>query len=92
MEVALDGRLMVSREALHDQLQEKLNLPAYYGRNLDALYDVLSEFPGKLEITLVHADEMLVRLGSYGNAFIKTLWDASCAFPNVDLSISNEII
>lgn len=92
MEVLLDGRLMISREALHDLLQNELNLPGYYGRNLDALYDVLSEYPQKLEITLIHTDEMLSNLGKYGNAFIKTLWDVSSEYHNVDLSISNEII
>lgn len=92
MEVLLDGHLMISREALHDMLQKELSLPGHYGRNLDALYDVLSECPHKLEITLIHTDEMLSNLGKYGHAFIKTLWDASSEYPNVNLSISNEII
>ena len=31
-------------ETLHDALAEQLPLPSHYGRNLDALYDVLTEF------------------------------------------------
>ena len=31
-------------EAMHDALAARLPLPSYYGRNLDALYDVLTEF------------------------------------------------
>lgn len=91
MEVLLDGRLMVSREAFHDLLKEKLNLPDYYGRNLDALYDMLSESSCDLDITIVHADVMLENLGKYGFAVMKTFTDASCAFPKVDFSVSNEI-
>ena len=32
-----------TREALHDLLAEKLSLPEYYGRNLDALHDCLTD-------------------------------------------------
>lgn len=92
MQVVLDGRRMVTREALHDYLRELLDLPDYYGRNLDALYDLLSSYPEKLELTVVHADVMLEHLGRYGNAFVKTLTDAAEVSPNLDLSISNEII
>lgn len=34
---------LASRDALYDFLGERLALPAYFGRNLDALYDVLTE-------------------------------------------------
>ena len=32
-----------SREALHDRIEEMLPVPGWYGRNLDALYDILTE-------------------------------------------------
>ena len=32
-----------SREQFHDKIQEVLPCPPYYGRNLDALYDMLTE-------------------------------------------------
>ena len=40
----------------HDYLKEALNLPDYYGKNLDALYDCLTEI--ECEIELVNADEV----------------------------------
>lgn len=92
MKVVLDGRLMVSREALHDLLAEKLELPGYYGRNLDALYDLLSEPLRELDITVVNPDVMLSHLGSYGNGLIKTLADASHSFANINFVVSNENI
>ena len=42
MKLVLDASRM-GQEQLHDYLQEMLPLPAYYGRNLDALYDCLTE-------------------------------------------------
>lgn len=31
------------KENYHSYLKDKLNLPAYYGENLDSLYDCLTE-------------------------------------------------
>ena len=36
--------------SLHDYLREQLGFEDYYGRNLDALYDVLSMWPEELRI------------------------------------------
>ena len=50
----LDGKL-IKKEG-HDYLKEALNLPDYYGKNLDALYDCLTEI--ECEIELVNAGEV----------------------------------
>lgn len=50
----LDGEL-IKRDG-HDYLMEALNLPDYYGKNLDALYDCLCEMD--CEIELINADEV----------------------------------
>ena len=34
---------MLNRETAHEYLKEVLNLPEYYGKNLDALYDCLTD-------------------------------------------------
>lgn len=41
--IVLDGNYLCNREAAHKYLQEVLALPDYYGKNLDALYDCLTE-------------------------------------------------
>ena len=41
--IILDGNYLCNREVAHTYLQEKLELPDYYGKNLDALYDCLTE-------------------------------------------------
>lgn len=42
-EIRLDGRKLMTREAAHDKLKERFGFPDYYGRNLDALWDLLTE-------------------------------------------------
>lgn len=42
-EYSIDLRGVYSREELHDRIEEELPVPGWYGRNLDALYDILTE-------------------------------------------------
>ena len=41
--IVLNGKRMESRVEIHAELKEKLDLPDYYGGNLDALTDCLGE-------------------------------------------------
>jgi len=48
---ALSGKTIRSLDDLYDQLTKKLSFPDYFGRNLDALWDVLaSDVEGPFEI------------------------------------------
>ena len=87
MKVQLDGSLMTDKTALHDQIQEKLGFPEYYGRNLDALYDMLTSLPESTVIDLRGKDIMLEQLGAYGAALLVTLQQAEQNAPNLSLNI-----
>ena len=43
MEFVLDGSAVSSREDLHEALARGLALPDWYGGNLDALFDCLTD-------------------------------------------------
>ena len=51
--VELTGAMAAARDQLHSVLQEKLQLPEWYGRNLDALYDVLTSVEEETELVLI---------------------------------------
>lgn len=80
----IDCTQISNRDNLHTYLKETLGLPEYYGRNLDALFDFLSELgqPTRLEIS--HT-EHLIPLGSYGEALMSTFRDAALDNPNLEL-------
>lgn len=56
MKIVLDARRMETKESAHVYLKDKLNLPEYYGRNLDALYDCLCEIT-ETEVIILHRGE-----------------------------------
>ena len=76
MYALLDGAEILTRDDLHDSLSRQLSLPDWYGRNLDALYDCLTELHEETVIRLIHADELLAHLGMYANVLQTMLSDA----------------
>lgn len=43
--IQLDAQKMDGRKAAHAYLKEALHFPDYYGNNLDALFDCLTDLP-----------------------------------------------
>ena len=76
MEVYLDGRALDSREALHQALSALLAFPAYYGKNLDALHDCLTDLSDPVHLTVLHAQALEDALGAYCRIFQRVLSDS----------------
>ena len=87
MTVILEGSRMIDRVAVHNHLAERLQLPSYYGRNLDALYDVLTEL-GE-ETTIILRDPALVaeQLGKYGDALLNAMQEAAEENPKLSITL-----
>ena len=77
--ITLDIEKMRSLPMLHKYLHTALALPEYYGANLDALYDCLTEMsePTELVVPKKVADEAY--LGWYCQQFLQMLEDAAAA-------------
>lgn len=67
--IELDGKEI--KEKSHEYLIKKLNLPDYYGKNLDALYDCLTDIGTETEIHLINSNEISMDL-------YDTFFDAAC--------------
>ena len=59
MTATIDCTAMVDEKSVHDTFSAALNFPSSYGRNLDALYDLLSSC--ELTLTLTHAAALMSR-------------------------------
>lgn len=75
--LVLDGRRMRTREAAHAYIARKLRLPDYYGANLDALYDCLTDVHEDTELAIKYVRTLHRHLGAYGQRLTDTFSDAA---------------
>ena len=74
MTVDLTG--VKDREGLHDRIQEALPMPEYYGRNLDAFYDVIGEYGSGWKIVFRGGGELRETMPAYIGALERLCMDA----------------
>lgn len=84
-EITLDGLEIQSIEEVHDLFVRALDLPEWYGRNLDALFDCLTDAHEPVTVRLLHKDELRELLDRRGSALIRLLRRAAEESPNVTL-------
>jgi len=89
-QVHLDGREILSKEMLHDRLQESLSLPDYYGRNLDALFDLLTETGEELTLSISYVEQLEKNLGIYAWFLQRALKRADKENPHFSLRLYPE--
>ena len=54
----LDGTMLRDRATAHDHLQQALGFPEWYGKNLDALYDMLTAYGTPTMIFVTASEDM----------------------------------
>ncbi|MBE6626667.1 MAG: hypothetical protein E7628_05765 [Ruminococcaceae bacterium] len=69
----IDLSSVSTKEELFDKIEDGLDLPVYFGKNLDALHDMLSHSDMVLEI--VGMEELKEKLGGYADALCGMLRD-----------------
>ena len=73
VELTLDGLELACIEDVHARFEQALPLPDYYGRNLDALFDCLTDLPEAATVRLLHREVLEERLGWRGRALVRLL-------------------
>lgn len=81
--IRLDGRCMRDRTSTHEYLKKKFGFPEYYGNNLDALYDLLTELSWPVKVILTHSDALTDQQPDYGKKILRVLELAEKANPHV---------
>ena len=83
--IVIDGSQMSGRQAAHQHLAERLSFPGYYGRNLDALFDCLTDLKAPVTVRLLHQEVLEGRLDRRGRALVRLLRRAAAENPQVTL-------
>ena len=82
-EKIIDCTKIHNQEDLHEIFRQILRFPEWYGCNLDALYDCLTEISGK--VRLLDWEVAEERLGAYGRTAKKVI--AAAAVQNTELDL-----
>ena len=88
MKVAIiDGNSVTSMEDIHASLARQLEFPEWYGGNLDALHDCLTDFHEDVDLSIVHPEALFERLGSAYVRLTRVLSDAAEENPYLKLHL-----
>lgn len=81
--VLIDGNKVTDISLLHKEFSKTLDFPKYYGNNLDALYDMLSETTEEIGIIAVNTDLIEENLGDKWKAFKRLIKDVKSERKNI---------
>lgn len=84
--ITIDCTPIETPAVLHEILAEKLRFPDYYGHNLDALYDCLTELEEETQLILTNWHALEYRLGDFSGKLVYVFHCA--ADDNPDLKVS----
>lgn len=88
--IHLNFSAMKTRKELHQYLKEKLGLPDYYGENLDALYDMLTEAKEKRAIRVEGLADCNEKMQGYGDRILRVLKDAEKVTDGLTVELQNQ--
>ena len=71
-----DAALWHNIQEMHEDLKRTMHFPDYYGCNLDALHDMLTECRDT-ELTVLHTSALYQALGDRANTVLQVLTDSS---------------
>ncbi len=88
--VRIIGARCTSQEELHGYLKKRLALPDYYGENLSALADCLSEMGEPVKITIcINDDDLEPGMQAYMLRFVQVCAREALANENITLVIEH---
>ncbi len=80
--VLLDGEKIKSSADMHRAFKKALHFPDWYGNNLDALNDMLTEATDEIGVILVNTDKLAESLGWRWEMLLRLLVDLKREKPN----------
>ena len=83
----IDGNSVASMEDIHRTLAQQLAFPEWYGGNLDALHDCLTDLHEETDLSIVHPEALLETLGPAYVRLTRVLSDAAEENPYLKLHL-----
>ena len=71
--VFIDGEKIRTNDDLHAAFKAAIPLPDWYGNNLDALHDVLTDLPAPVGVIAVNLTQLQKHLGRRCSGFLRLM-------------------
>lgn len=69
----LDFKKFMTAKGAHRYLENQMDFPNYYGRNLDALFDCLTDIDEQVKVKIINCD----LTDHTDNSIVNVFWDAA---------------
>ncbi len=87
--VTINGNEVTIISEIHDILSEALSFPEWYGRNLDALHDCLTDISEDTEIYISAYSRLEESMGRTAKTLRRVIAEASEENPHIKLTIAD---
>ena len=87
-EITLDFKDFMSLKEAHKYIAKKLDFPDYYGANLDALFDCLTDISENVKIKIINCD----LTDETDNALVNVFWDADYENKSLQVEVERRMI
>lgn len=88
--IILDGTKMTTVKETHSYIAQTMRFPAYYGENLDALADCLSELGENATVFILNNSAIKANLGEYAERLLQVFSESSEGEGTFNLIIEKE--
>ena len=85
--VTIDCAGIQTSAAFHSALAQDMNFPEYYGKNLDALFDCLTEHREDLELVLNNYHQLAYHLKDYSEKALYVFHQACLENPHLKVTL-----
>lgn len=89
IECVIHGDKIQNLAQLHESIKQQLGFPGWYGGNLDALYDCLTDLP-EATLTIYRWDALAETIGEKAEALCRVLLDAGLESRTLTVCILND--
>ncbi len=89
IEIIIDGKDLYTKQQAHEFFSAQEGFPEKYGKNLDALFDVLTSLP-EIKVKVKNPRNIVDHLGEYGKKLLLVIKDACDRNPGIVLEVEEE--
>ena len=83
--ITIDCSQIFDKEGFHTTMEEKLEFPSWYGKNLDALHDCLTEVFTNTQVHFLNWNHLEETLGLYTMAIRRAINHAAEENPSIEI-------